>query len=177
MQQAESMTFRCKSCGAMHDIGDISFGAGAPAVWDLLSDEEKRNSELGGEQCVINDRDGNTSFFVRACLLIPIQGEEPKNFDWGVWASLSEKSFLEMSEHWEDPERVRLGPYFGWLHTPIPCYPDTMYLKTMVHHRAVGKRPVVVLEPTDHLLALHQRQGIPPADLKRIIEKVLHDSS
>jgi hypothetical protein len=52
-----------------------------------------------------------------------------------------------------------------------------MFLKTMVYHRALGLRPLVELEPTDHPLAVHQREGIPPSELQKIITSVLHSAS
>lgn len=79
-----------------------------------------------------------------------------------------------MHEHWTDPERTRLGPYFGWLCTPVPGYPDTMYLKTMVHQREVGRRPLVMLEPTQHPLSIDQREGVDPARLRALVADVLH---
>jgi hypothetical protein len=88
--------------------------------------------------------------------------------------SLSEASFLEISDHWDDQSRVGLGPYFGWLCTAIPEYPDTMFLKTMVHQRSVGTRPSVELAPSGHPLAVHQREGISATELKSIIEAILH---
>jgi hypothetical protein len=115
------------------------------------------------------------TFYIRACLEIPIQGTQ-QSFTWGVWCSLSETNYREISEHWDDPHRVRLGPYFGWLCTTIPGYPDTAFLKTMVHQRAVGVRPSVELEATDHPLAVHQRHGIEESSLTEIVSKLLHQS-
>ena len=46
----------------------------------------------------------------------------------------------------------------NWLR--LPCYPDTVNLKTNVHTRAVGERPFIDVEPTDHPLAVEQRNGI-----------------
>src|SRR5215831_8075762 len=43
--------------------------------------------------------------------------------------------------------------------TKVPGYPDTAFLKTMVHQREVGVRPSVELEPTDRPLAVDQRDG------------------
>ncbi len=79
-----------------------------------------------------------------------------------------------MSDHWKGPSRTSLGPYFGWLCTKIPEYPDTVFLKTMVHQRAVGQRPVVELDETDHPLSVDQRNGIDPGRMQEIIRKVLH---
>lgn len=141
--------------------------------WDLLTEEERSSSELTPDQCIINTSEGR-HFFVRACLDIPLISQIG-TFTWGVWVSLSEASFLEMTSHWQDPERTKLGPYFAWLCTAIPEYPDTMFLKTMVHHRPVGTRPSVELEPTDHPLAVHQRSGITVEQLSRIVAAVVHD--
>ena len=166
------MRFNCATCGAEHDIDEISFGAEAPVQWGLLSDEERSRSLLGGEQCEIESHEGR-SFYIRACLEIPIKGEG-RGFTWGVWCSLSEKSYLEILEHWEDPARVTLRPHFGWLCTKLPGYPDTMFLKTMVHQREVGVRPRVELEVTDHPLADDQRDGIDLDRLKHLVMELLH---
>src|SRR4051812_31925049 len=108
-----STTFRCATCSEDHDLSAISFGADAPAQWDRLDDDERAQSVLSPDQCVIAIGE-ETHRFIRGCLVIPIAGTA-RSFTWGVWASLSEASFEEMSEHWEDPARIRLGPYFGWL--------------------------------------------------------------
>jgi hypothetical protein len=139
----------------------------------LLSDEERERSELGADQCVMESTEG-THYFIRACLDIPIIGAD-QPYTWGVWCSLSETNFWEASDHWSDPGRIRLGPYFGWLSAKIPFYPDTMFLKTLVRHQEVGLRPLVELEPTDHLLSVHQRQGIRLETIQRIVSCLLHD--
>jgi hypothetical protein len=45
----------------------------------------------------------------------------------------------------------------------------------MVHTRAVGVRPYIQLEPTDHPLAVEQRTGITLARVQEIAEMVLHE--
>lgn len=168
------MRFTCATCGAEHDLDEISFGTDAPVQWDLLSDDERSRSLLAGEQCEI-DSDEGRSFYIRACLEIPVRGTG-RTFTWGVWCSLSEKSYLEVSEHWDDPARLNLGPHFGWLCTKIPGYPDTVFLKTMVHQREVGVRPLVELEATDHPLAVDQRHGIDEDRMKDIVIGLLHEN-
>jgi hypothetical protein len=167
------MRFTCTICGADHDLEEISFGSDAPLQWSLLSDDERSRSLLGDEQCEIESDEGR-SFYIRACLEIPIRATD-RAFTWGVWCSLSETSYQEIAEHWEDPARPSLGPHFGWLCTAIPGYPDTAFLKTMVHQREVGTRPRVVLGPTDHPLAIDQRDGIEEARLRDILIGLLHD--
>lgn len=166
------MKFTCSNCREEHDLDELSFGAEAPQQWGDLTKEDLARSELTSDQCIMELED-ERHFFVRACLDLPIRGTE-RQFTWGVWVSLSEKSFAEMSAHWTDPRRVETGPYFGWLCTNIPVYPDTMLLKTMVHQNAVGLRPLVELEPTDHPLAIHQREGIEEGELQRMVAELLH---
>jgi hypothetical protein len=152
------MRFTCATCGAELDIDEISFGTAAPVQWNLLSNDERSRSLLSGEQCEIQSHEGR-SFYIRACLEIPIRDTD-RAFTWGVWCSLSEKSYVEISKHWDDSARLSIGPHFGWLCTKIPAYPDTVFLKTMVHQREVGVRPLVELEATNHPLAIDQREGI-----------------
>ena len=168
-----AMRLRCHTCGREHDLSEISFGADAPLQWNLLSEAERKASKLSDDQAIIIAED-RTSYYLRGCLEIPIRGTE-ESFILGVWCSLSQRSFEEMAEHWEDPDRTRLGPYFGWLCTNVPHYPETAFMKTMVRQRAVGLRPVVELEPTEHPLAVHQREGIDSAELTQIVATLLHE--
>ncbi|MFN7589757.1 MAG: DUF2199 domain-containing protein [Planctomycetota bacterium] len=163
------MRVSCSECGLDHDLDQMSLVAHAPAHWAMLSDEERAASTLTRDQCVVRTT-RETAFFVAANLLVPVH-KTAAEYSWGVWVSLSERSFKEMQELWEDPTRVARGPYFGWLCTAIPGYPDSMYLKTMVHQRAVGLRPTVELEPTDHPLAVHQRLGVDAQELLAVIHR------
>jgi len=172
MSKPDTSRFTCSACGEEHDLDQLSFGADVPGTWHLLTDEERRQSELSSDQCLIVAR-GKTSLYLRGCLNVPIRGTT-EVFTWGVWCSLSEQSFRTISQYWDDPRRTELPPVFGWLCTAIPTYPDTMYLKTTVSQREVGLRPLVQLEPTAHPLAVHQREGIEAKELKRIVMDVLH---
>lgn len=97
-------------------------------------------------------------FFARACLELPVHGEaEP--FIWGVWVSLSGPSFETFKTSLEMTARSHLGPFFGWLSAALPLYSSTENLKTLLHLRD-GIRPHLELEPTDHPLAVEQRNGI-----------------
>src|SRR5262245_4942354 len=104
------MRLRCSECGCEHDLEQMSFVAPAPGPWSALSDAERSRSQLTRDQCVLRT-EGETAFFVAAMLAIPIQGTGAE-YCWGVWVSLSEASFTEMTDHWHDPGRVALGPYF-----------------------------------------------------------------
>ncbi len=151
----------------------MSFGVDAPYWYDVITPEEReRRAELGSDQCIV---DGE-HYFVRGSLEIRVL-DGAESFSWGVWVSLSQKNFERMSELWESSVRENEPPYFGWLSTALPCYPDTLSLKTHVHTRPIGERPLIELEPTEHPLAVEQRNGITMARVKEIVECVLHDSA
>jgi hypothetical protein len=162
--------FECSRCGQHHDGLPMSVGAEAPYWYYGLSPEEcDRRAELSSDQCVI---DGE-QFFVRGVLEIPVvDGDGP--FTWGVWVSLSQASYLRMGERWYARGRERDPSYFGWLSTELPLYPSTLNLKTRVHTRPVGMRPTIELEPTDHPLAVEQREGITRARAEAIAHELLH---
>jgi hypothetical protein len=167
------MTFRfkCSSCDQIHE-GMPSFGARAPlSYYDIPEDERAQRCNLGSDECVIDEK----HFFVRGCLEIPVVGEsEP--FTWGVWVSLSEASFTEWVKHFGDARRSHIGPFFGWLNAWLKPYPDTMSLKTHLHLRDNGIRPLVELEPTDHPLAIEQRESISVARVAEIYAQVVHEN-
>ncbi|MFD8014774.1 DUF2199 domain-containing protein [Streptomyces sp. NPDC058955] len=133
----------------------MNYTADAPAVWDpaYAGDDD---SLLSSDQCVIRGE----HCFVKGLIEIPVIGGE-EVFSWGVWVSLSRENFSRAADLWDTPGRESERPYFGWLTTELPVYPaTTLNLKTHVHTRPVGQRPLVELEPTDHPLAVEQRTGI-----------------
>jgi len=131
--------------------------------------ERSRLARLTSDTCIIDDAD----FFVRGCLEIPVHGRSDP-FVYGVWVSLSPKSFQRYRELFEATERLEEPPYFGWLCNKLPGYPDTLNLKTNVHLRSYPLRPRIELEPTDHPLAVEQREGISIERWKAILEVNAH---
>jgi hypothetical protein len=169
------MRFKCNQCNDYHDANDLSYGGDAPIQWSIISEGDRIKSLIGNDQCeiLVNNE---YSYYIRACLEIPIINT-PKVFTWGVWCSLSEKSYAEVLGNWENPNREKIGPHFGWLCSKLPDYPDTVYMKTMVHQRGLGLRPLVILEPSEHPLSVHQYSGIDTKDLINRISNYLHSSS
>ena len=136
-----------------------------------LSEEEiKTRSSCNLDICVVDDQ----YYFVRGVIKIPIIGFSEDNFRWGVWVSLSKKSFEEVMELW-DKDPAGHGPYFGWLNNHLELYsPSTSSLKTRVHLQSNNLRPRIELEPTDHPLAVEQRNGITIERVQEIAAALLH---
>jgi hypothetical protein len=68
-----------------------------------------------------------------------------------------------------------VGPFFGWLNSWLKPYPDTTNLKTRVHLRDDRMRPYIELEPTEHPLAVEQRDGISKERIAQIYALMVHD--
>jgi hypothetical protein len=147
-----------------------TFGADAPLQYYAVPAEERdRRCSLGSDDCVIDEE----FFFIRGCLDIPVIGEQD-SFSWGVWVSLSKENFAKFIQHFDQPKRSHIGPFFGWLSAALPLYPDTVGLKTRAHLRDHGVRPYIEVEPTDHPLALEQRNGIPVSRVAEIYAHLEH---
>ncbi|WP_114378799.1 DUF2199 domain-containing protein [Paenibacillus prosopidis] len=75
----------------------------------------------------------------------------------------------------ENDRDVILEPMFGRLFNDLPCYThSTFNLKTRIHTRKVGTRPFIELEPTNHSLAIEQKEGISLKRVYQIAESILH---
>lgn len=161
----------CKTCEHSHEELPMSYGIPAPDYCEDIQEEEQESRiEMNEDLCIVDDE----YFFIRGAIEIPVtDGEGP--FIWDIWVSLSEPNFDLTTEYWETEEREqKLAPMFGWLSTSILCYPETLELKKMVHTRSVGIRRFIELEPTDHPLAIEQRNGITMDRIKKIAEELCH---
>ena len=161
--------FKCTRCDEWHE-GMPSFGASAPLYYYGIPEAERETRcQLSSDMCVID----GAHFFVRGCIELPVEGrDEP--FIWGVWASLSREHFEEFDALFDAHDRASHGPFFGWLAAALPTYPDTENLKTMVHLREGGQRPYIELEPTDHPLAVEQRNGISVERVAELYAACMH---
>jgi hypothetical protein len=153
----------CRCCGRQFDTLPLDFGCVAPDPWLQIPESERaERGKLNSDLCTIDNKHN----FVRWCLEVPIIGHDDC-FVWGVWVSVSDASFARILELWDAPIIENEPPKFGWLCNNISLYPSTLNLKCQVHLRAGSDRPSIELEPTNHPLAIEQRQGI---SLSRIEE-------
>ncbi|MEU3448622.1 DUF2199 domain-containing protein [Streptomyces thermolilacinus] len=147
----------------------MHYSADAPYVWDP-GFADAPGCLLSTDQCVIKAR----HYFVKGLIEIPVIGGD-QVFSWGVWVSLSRRNFSRAADLWDTPGRESEEPYFGWLTTELPVYsPSTLNLRTNLHTRPVGRRPLIELEPTDHPLAVEQRTGITMDRVREIAAALPH---
>lgn len=159
---------RCKVCNCDLGLVPMCFGSSSPALMMVPEAEYHDRVEENDDQCII---DGE-QFFLRGHIELPLIDLE-EVFIWSVWVSLSKQSFDQIRKHWETEGRETNEPYFGWLMTNLPCYPETLHLKTSVQSQSVGHVPLITLEPNEHPLALEQKSGITMERVHEIIHQVL----
>lgn len=162
--------FTCGTYGQYHKGLPLDIAFDAPIYWNQIPEAERdKRGQLTPDFCSIDERD----FFVRGLIPIPIL-ESDQVFMWGVWTSLSLKNYSRFVQLWHDPKIVDEPPYFGWLANKLPGYPDSLNLKTNVQSKDVKWRPYITLEPTDHPLAVEQRNGITFARVQQLAALTAH---
>ena len=157
MNESGSPLYRCHVCGRSHDDVPMSFAADFPDMYaNMKVDERDARATIGSDQCIIDQE----WFFIRGCLEIPVIGsDEP--FLWGLWASVREPVFDEISDCWELQGRENLyGPFKGRLGNSLKVYPETLNLRLKILIQHVGTRPLFMVEDAEHPLAIEQKSGI-----------------
>jgi hypothetical protein len=148
--------YRCSCCGQEYGELPLTFGSDFPDYYYSIPPEEReKRIEITESLCVV---DGE-HFFHRGRLAIPIINFT-EELIFNVWTSISEENFKKRNELWDDSKRVQESPYFGWLQNIIPCYGNTLNLKTIAIESEVGFIPMLKAMEDDHQLTLDQNSGI-----------------
>ena len=165
--------FRCARCGEIHE-GSPSFAFEAPDYYSRLDNEQKAlYGWIDSDLCTVTFED-HTDYFIRALLEIPIHGvNEP--FLWGIWVSVSPKSYEQYIETCDAPAQG--DGFFGWVANAVPWYPAAGHLASNVSLQPDGNRPLLDLHSggvDDHPLIQDQQNGISIAKAQEIAEFLLH---
>jgi hypothetical protein len=163
--------FKCATCGKMHATLPRSFAAGFPDMYANMRREGRdARSIIGSDQCVVDQK----WFFIRGCLEIPVlNSTEP--FLWGLWASVVERVYDEISESWEEIGREKTrGPFKGRLANSLSIYAETLNLRVSIIIQPVGTRPLFVVDESEHPLAMEQRGGISEGRVQELASLLLH---
>ena len=137
---------------------------------NLTREERDTRAEISSDQCII---DGQW-FFIRGCLDVPVN-ESTEPFVWGLWASVREEVFDEISAAWEEPGRERIrGSFKGRLANSLSTYPTTLNMKTKIVIQPMGTRPLFILEELEHPFAAEQQSGITEQRAQELAALLLH---
>ena len=164
------MHWECSRCGEVHEGLPLDWAYDRPYAWE---GPRSADDHLGEDLCTWTDDAGEPGFFIRGLLPIPVR-DTGEVLNYGVWSSLSRRSYDRIVELWDEDERVSEPPYFGYLSNALPGYPPTLGLQLAVVTRAVELRPTFVLQPGDHPLIDEQWQGIDSLRVLELAEINLH---
>jgi len=137
----EPTTFTCASCGQIHTQWP-ALAFRYPSNYGELSEEQKQygQTELSEDFCVIEYPE-QTDFFIRVTLNQKVIGN-CEGLDYGVWVSLSESSFQDYRDNF-DNENYEVT-YFGWLSNWLPDYQYSGFIPMNVNTKKANQRPEIV---------------------------------
>ena len=162
--------WKCRGCSEIHD-GLPDLAPDYPDVWEgnmTLAPNKDLTLDgdfLSDDFCVM----GGEHFLVRGVLLLDVKGVE-KGFSFGVWTSLSKKSFLTYLETFDEGLSEPGEPWPGWLCTHLGYFGETIGLRTAVVAQAARQRPRVYVVDHKEALGLAQENGLAASDLVDIFE-------
>lgn len=175
----KTFEFRCEECEQMHR-GSPSFSLKRPEhVFDVPEEKREARVQANDDLCIIrpsaDDPDGETSYWIRAVLDVPIHGvDEP--FCWGVWVTQSQPAFERYVETF-DQDQSEDGS-FGWLPVHMKHYRNEdgswPMLACDVYWGAAGQRPKLILQECDDRLYIDQRDGISWDEAMAIAAPLMH---
>jgi hypothetical protein len=169
------MKFTCNTCGQVHEQWPaIAFES--PTSYNVLSDNMKKHiGKLRNDLCIVRHPE-QTDRFIRGTLTLKVI-DYCEDLDYGVWVSLSEKSFQEYSENFNNHSHN--AKYFGWLSNDIPEYEILESIPTTVFTRLTGLRPEIVPhDGFEHPLVYDYYHGITKVEAEKRIQamlKVVHE--
>jgi hypothetical protein len=145
---------KCKCCGK--ELGEFTLDIAyemPDIVWSIPKEERKEKAKFNTDLCQYKGKN-----YLRGIAYIPIQGTDT-NFGWGLWVEVNEDTFQKYLEVYE-VDASKEPPVEGFLANTPPDYEDTNTLKVKIQFSSPTERPIIVLEPSEHKLALEQKHGI-----------------
>ncbi|WP_295127732.1 DUF2199 domain-containing protein [uncultured Chitinophaga sp.] len=131
--------YTCSACGKEHaDWPALAFSS--PFHYNCLTEEDKRSlAQIDTDFCVITYPD-QTDRFIRCVLIMPVN-DHCESLHYGLWVSLSEKSFEDYKRNYGNSDHET--SYFGWLSNGLPgC--DFVSVPMTVYTQKNGSRPLIV---------------------------------
>jgi hypothetical protein len=166
----DPIKYTCSCCGQEHEEWP-ALTYNSPTPYDLLSDEDKKNiAELDSDFCVIRHPE-QIDRFIRGTLTQKVV-DHCENLDYGLWVSLSEKSFQDYFDNFKNENHET--KYFGWLSSDLPDYDFKESIPTTVYTLTGNQRPEIVPhEDHEHPFVRDYYNGITKVEAERRIKEML----
>ncbi|KMQ64358.1 hypothetical protein ACM46_08685 [Chryseobacterium angstadtii] len=162
------MKYICECCGEeKEDWPAIAYNA--PLFYHQLSEEELKNAELTSDLCTVQYSE-HIHYFIRAVMVQEV-AESCQDLEYGIWVSLSEKSFNEYVENY-DNEEFETG-YFGWLSNFLPDYIEEHIPMNVIVNNKVGRPFIYPHQDFDHPFVHDFYNGITLGEAEKRINRIL----
>lgn len=144
----------------------------SPDSYDALSPTDKESfAEIDSDFCTIRHPD-QTDRFIR-CTLTQSVIDHCEDLEYGLWVSLSEKSFNDYSNNFNNEEHETT--YFGWLCNDISEYEFKENIPTTVVTQTGNNRPYIVPHKGfDHPFVKDYYNGITKQEAEKRIKAMLY---
>lgn len=165
-----TIQYTCSSCGRTHTQWPaLTFNS--PDHYHQLSQEEKEEmTEFNEDLCIIRNPE-QTDWFIR-CTMTQKVTDHCEDLEYGLWVSLSEKSFADYSENLHNKNHET--QYFGWLCNDIPEYAFNDNIPTTVCTRTGNLRPEIIPHQSfKHPFVYDYYNGITKREAERRIQMML----
>jgi len=163
--------FTCDCCGKVHEEWPALTYDSPSNYLELTNEERNTMAELTTDFCTIRHPD-QTDRFIRVTLSQKVI-DHCETLEYGLWVSLSEKSFKDYSENFHN-ENHETG-YFGWLCNHIPEYENfTAGIPTNVYTKPGNQRPEIIPhDDFDHPFVHDYFNGITKSEAEQRIHSML----
>lgn len=164
------ITYTCSSCGKLHEEWP-ALSYNSPSNYEHLSEDDKQKiGELTSDFCIISHSD-QIDKFIR-CTLTQKVNDHCQDLEYGLWVSLSEKSFENYSDNFNNDAHQE--SYFGWLSNDLPDYDFSESVPTTVFTKNGGLRPEIIPhDDFDHSFVRDYYNGITKTEAEKRINKML----
>ena len=166
----DSIKYICSNCGQEHEEWPALAYSSPTYYNDLSRDDKKDLAKLDSDFCVINDKE-QTDRFIR-CTLTQKVIDHCDTLEYGLWVSLSEKSFQDYVDNYKNDNYET--QFFGWLSNTLPDYDSTLHIPTTVYTRKGNSRPEIIPHADfDHPFVKDYYNGITKVEAEKRIKEML----
>ena len=167
----DTIKYICDCCGKEHESWPaITYNA--PNSYSNLSSEEKEEiAVIDQDFCVIKYADDHIDRFIRVVFIQKVN-DHCENLEYGFWVSLSETSFKDYLENFDNENHET--QYFGWLSNYIPQYDFSNSIPTTVVTKSGNDRPEIFPHnDVDHPFVKDFYNGITKEEAEKRIWEIL----
>ena len=132
-------SFICSVCDKVHNEWPAITYNSPDSFLGLTEEEKKMIATISSDFCRI-EYVNQTDRFIRAILIQKVI-DSNQDLNYGLWVSLSEKSFLDYKANFHNDNHEE--QYFGWLSNKLSDYSDTTIVPTTIVIKKGNKRPEI----------------------------------